>query len=192
MMEDIVAKKLDSTFNDSKLRYQKWHSGTSYRYDFADWELSGDINYNIAGSFGAYLLRQYGVDFYKKLFATRSSPSMPAADSRAKSLNILDEALKSYGGISLGRALQRWGASIAMLPASTAPHGFGYPSKSSGGFEFEAFDGNSYKSYRKLPTSAPSSLFAHGHFPFLRQTSSYTYTETFTVPPKVSVSIIVK
>jgi hypothetical protein len=191
MMEDIVAKKIDPIFNDSKLRYTKWHNGTSYHYDFAHWKLGGDINYNIAGSFGAYLLRQHGVDFYKTLFATRSDSSV--SGSHAKSLNILDKAIKSYNGNGLGRALQRWGASIAMFPANASPEGFGYPDRiNDNGFTFEAFDGSDYKQHRALPTSSPASLSAHGHFPFLRKALSDTYTESFVVPSNVSVTIVVK
>ncbi|MDR1614079.1 MAG: hypothetical protein LBS26_00720 [Campylobacteraceae bacterium] len=190
MMEDIVAKKIDSTFNDVKFRYIDWHEESDYRYDFADWSLSGDTNYDVAGSFGAFLMRQHGINFYKALFATRSSSG---STDHEKSLNILDKAIKSYNGEGLGRALQRWGASIAMFPSSSSPSGFGYPARNSdNGFTFEAFDGNSYKPYRKLPTYSPASLYAHAHFPFLRKTAGYTYSEQFIVPPKVSVSIVVK
>jgi hypothetical protein len=197
MMEDIVAKKLDTEFNDSKLRYERWHNETmnNYKEDFAYWELNGDRNYNIAGSFGAYLLRQHGVEFYKKLFATRSDNSI--TDPHVKSLNILHKAIKPYNNKGLGQALQRWGASIAMFPANASPKGFGYPYKYSSGFEFDAFDGNEYKKFRKLPTEY-TSLAAHGHFPFLRKATDdednddSTYTETFTVPSKVSVSIVVQ
>jgi hypothetical protein len=198
MMEDIIAKKIDNEFNDAKFRYIDWHKESDYRYDFADWSLGGDRNYDVAGSFGAYLLRQHGVEFYKTLFKTRGDSSANCGESntpacRLRSLKILDKAIKTYNGEGLKRALSRWGASIAMFPSNASPNGFGYPVKYSGGFEFEEFDGSAYKQYRTLPTSSPASLPAHGHFPFLRKGSSGgSYSETFSVPPNVSVSIVVK
>jgi hypothetical protein len=199
MMEDIVAKKIDNEFNDAKLRYIDWHNNTLYRYDFADWRLSGDANYDIAGSFGAYLMRQYGVEFYKTLFKTSSGSSTYCGEAntpvcRLRSLNILDKAIKTHSNNEgLGRALQRWGAGIAMLPYNASPNRFGYPRLNDpNGFEFEEFDGSAYKQYRRLPADSPASLNAHGHFPFLRKTTNNTFTETFIVPRNVSVSVIVK
>jgi hypothetical protein len=197
MMEDIVAKKLDSTFNDVKFRYIDWHEETSYNNDFANWCtpdnnwcFGGDQSYDIAGSFGAYLLRQHGIAFYKELFATRSSSG---SDLHARSLNILDKAIRTYNSSGLGRALQRWGASIAMFPADANLTGFGYPARNNdNGFNFEAFNGNDYKQYRALPTYSPASLAAHGHFPFLRKETNNIYATELTVPAGVSVSIVVK
>ncbi|MDR1976042.1 MAG: hypothetical protein LBQ18_03525 [Campylobacteraceae bacterium] len=185
MMEDVLSKKISSAFNDVRLRYKDWLKEPLYHCDFKKWEeCNGDsvYSYSVAGSFGAFLLRQYGIDFYKTLFRTSSSSS----------LNVLNEAIKKSDNRGLPHALRNWGASIAMFPTSVKPEGFGYPALKDGGFELEAFDGNDYKSYRKLPISSPSTLAAHAHFPFLRKSSNYAYEETFTVPKGVSVSVIVK
>jgi hypothetical protein len=190
MMEDVVAKKIDSTFNNVKLRYVQWHKDTLYGHNFADWITNDDSDdsYDIAGSFGAFLLRQHGIDFYKTLFTTTGD-----LFASNKSLNILNKAIKKYNGEGLGRALQRWGASIAMLPADNSPKGFGYPERNDiNGFYFEEFDGNTYKNYRSLPEKSPNTLEGYAHFPFLRKTINYTYTEQFIVPPNVSVSVIIQ
>jgi hypothetical protein len=190
MMEDIVAQDIDSTFNNVKLRYVQWHKDTLYGHNFADWitDDDSDDSYDIAGSFGAFLLRQHGVNFYKTLFTARSDLS-----ASNKSLNILDKAIKEYNGEGLGRALQRWGASIAMLPANESPKGFGYPMRyDNNDFYFEGFDRNDYKKYRTLPEKSPETLEGYAHFPFLRKPIGNTYTEEFTVPSNVSVSIIVQ
>ncbi|MDR0580061.1 MAG: hypothetical protein LBG21_05605 [Campylobacteraceae bacterium] len=195
MMEDIIAQEIDPMFNDVEKRYKKWHNNSLYGQNLADWEKNSnsDGNYNVAASFGAYLLRQYGTDFYKELFQTKSDSSISESNTNAKSINILDEAIKTFNGEGLGHALQRWGASIAMLPADKSPKGFGYPSKNdNNGFYFEEFDGSVYKQYRSLPQSSPSILEGYAHFPFLRKAMGYTYTEKFTVPSNVSVSIIVQ
>ncbi|MDR1976041.1 MAG: hypothetical protein LBQ18_03520 [Campylobacteraceae bacterium] len=199
MMEDVIAKKISPTFNDVRMRYKEWLEKSLYDCDFTSWKKENEgedckgnsiNNYSVAGSLGAFLLRQYGISFYKKLFETRSDSSV--SGDIAKSLNILDKAIKSYDSGGLSHALRNWGAGIAMIPTSDAPQGFGYPYRNDSGFELEAFDGNDYKSSRSLPTSPPSILAARAHFPFLRKPSSYTYAETFTIPRGVSVSVIVK
>jgi hypothetical protein len=201
MMEDITAKKIDGTFNDVKFRYIDWHNKTLYRYDFSKWlDFSGDDrSYDIAGSFGAFLLRQYGTDFYKTLFQTHSNLSIMDADedkkTRKRSLDILDRAIKQYdSGGGLLRNLRHWGASVAMFPYDASPKGFGYPRRyeSGSGIEFEEFNGADYKQYRRLPTSSTYTIEPHGHFPFLRKTMNSTFTESFSVPPQMSVSVVVK
>ncbi|MDR1976045.1 MAG: hypothetical protein LBQ18_03540 [Campylobacteraceae bacterium] len=188
MMEDIVAKKI--SYNGVGGRYKSWLNASLYHLDVTEWMYADSRSYDIAGSFGAFLLRQHGTDFYKTLLKTRSDLSIN--DTHAKSVNILDKAVKAYNGEGLGLALRNWGASIAMFPISATPQGFGYPARSDNGIELEAFDGSVYKQYRNLPTSSPLTLTAHAHFPFLRKTSSATYKETFIVPKGVSVSVIVQ
>jgi hypothetical protein len=198
MMEDIAAKKIGTSFNDVRFRYTAWLKESLYRYDFSDWDAyGGDNSYDIAGSFGGFLLRQYGTDFYKTLFQIDSNLSIIGVNedetARERSLDILDRAIKQYdneGGLT--RALRHWGASIAMLPYDASPKGFGYPYKNSGNFEFEGFDGDSYRQYRILPKSSSMTIYPHGHFPFLRKTTSNTFTETFKVPPQMSVSVVVQ
>jgi hypothetical protein len=180
MMEDVISSKI--SYNDVSGRYTYWLKTPLYQQDFANWD--GEVSsYAVAGSFGAFLLRQYGIDFYKTLLRESGS-----------SLNTLDAAIKKYNNDGLTKALRNWGASIAMFPAATAPKGFGYPARDNdNGFNFEAFDGSTYKQYRKLLTYSPSSLAPHAHFPFLRKpTASYTYNEQLKVPSGVSVSIVVK
>ncbi|MDR1976046.1 MAG: hypothetical protein LBQ18_03545 [Campylobacteraceae bacterium] len=178
MMEDVVAKQI--SHNSVSSEYTNWLRAPLYHCDFAKWGACGD-SYSVAGSFGAFLLRQYGIDFYKALLGMGGS-----------SLDVLHKALSPYNNEGLGLALRNWGASIAMFPSSDAPEGFGYPARSDNGVELEAFDGNVYKQYRNLPDSSPSVLEAHAHFPFLRRTTDYIYEETFLVPEGVSVSVVVQ
>jgi hypothetical protein len=191
MMEDIISKKIGPDFNDAREGYINWIYKSLYNCDFSQWGDCGDsINsYSVSNSFGTFLLRQHGVDFYKTLFTTYGDNINNAHD---RSINILDKAIKSYNGKGLTLALQRWGASIAMLPTN-APMGFGYPAKNdNNGFVFDAFDGNYYAKYRQLPSFSPSMLLSYSHFPFLRQTRDNTFTEFFTVPSNVSVTVVVK
>ncbi|MDR1461108.1 MAG: hypothetical protein LBI78_05635 [Campylobacteraceae bacterium] len=180
MMEDVIAGNI--SYNTASSRYASWLRSPLYQRDFTDWIYLDANSYAIAASFGSFLLRQYGIDFYKTLFKTNGS-----------STNVIDNAIKVYDSGGLAKALRTWGASIAMLPALTAPKGFGYPARSNdNGFNLEAFDGNAYKSYRTLPTSSPATLAPRTHFPFLRRAANGIYEELFRVPSGVSVSIVVK
>jgi hypothetical protein len=177
MMQDVIADKI--SLNVASGRYGSWISAQLYQQDMTDWKYS---SYNIVSSFGSFLLRQHGIDFYKTLFRTNGS-----------SMDALDNAIKVYDSGGLAKALRNWGASIAMFPAATAPKGFGYPARvNDNGFNLEAFDGNAYRQHRKLPTSSPATLAPNAHFPFLRKTEKNIYNESFVVPKGVGVSIVVK
>ncbi|MDR3177407.1 MAG: hypothetical protein LBT96_00330 [Campylobacteraceae bacterium] len=191
MMEDVLSNMISTTYSDTIDRYSSWiKNATFYNVDFSNWK-SESSYYDITASFGAFLLRQYGVEFYKNLFITHSDPSISKA--KLKSLNILDKVIKPYNNSGgLGRALRHWGASIALLPYNASPSGFGYPRKISGGFTLKEIDGNSYINTRKLPTSSPSVLRPHANFPFLRRATNGIYKESFVVPQNVSVTIVVK
>jgi hypothetical protein len=174
MMEDVIADKI--SHNAASGRYRNWLRTPLYHCNIG--EGACDV-YAMGGSFGAFLLRQHGIDFYKTLLRANGS-----------SMDVFATALKNYGGLEL--ALRNWGASIAMFPAVTAPKGFGYPARNNdNGFNLWAFDGNSYKSSRTLPISSPKSLAPNAHFPFLRTTGNI-YNESFVVPKGVSVSIVVQ
>ncbi|MDR2790290.1 MAG: hypothetical protein LBB59_04890 [Campylobacteraceae bacterium] len=199
MMEDIAAKKIDTSFNGIKGRYTDWLDGPLYRYNFSEWgAYGGDNSYDIAGSLGSFLLRQYGTDFYRTLFQTSSDLSITGVNTnettRKRSLDVLDRAIKQYDSGGLRSAVRHWGASIAMLPYDASPTGFGYPRRyeANSGVEFEEFNGADYKQYRKLPTSSSQTIYPYGHFPFLRKTTNNIFTERFSVPPQVSVSVVVQ
>ncbi|MDR0580059.1 MAG: hypothetical protein LBG21_05595 [Campylobacteraceae bacterium] len=193
LTEDLFSSLIhdNSIYNQGISRYYLWLKNSSnFNIDFANW-VYGDVNsYNTAGSFGAYLLRQHGVNFYKKLFQTHGNPS--ATTLLKNSLNILDKTIKNFDSKGLEGALQHWGAGISLLPPNQSPKGYGYPSLKQDGFELPYIDSESYRSTRKLPTSSPATLNAHAHFPFLRKTSQNIFKESFTVPRNVSVTVIVK
>jgi outer membrane murein-binding lipoprotein Lpp len=187
MMEDAIAGKI--SYNAASSRYAGWLNALLYNCELK-WGACSD-NYAVSSSFGAFLLRQYGINFFKTMLQMRSNLSIN--DSHARSIDLLDRSIKVYDNGGLAKALRNWGASIAMLPAATAPKGFGYPARNNdNGFNLEAFDGNSYRSYRKLLTASPATLAPTAHFPFLRKTTSNIYNESFVVPKGVGVSIVVK
>jgi hypothetical protein len=195
MMEDVIGNKIADGFNDVRdSNYRGWLSAALYNCDFTNWNNCNSQNvysYHTAGSFGAYLLRHYGIGFYKSLLKY-PVPRPLSINDRQNSIALLDSAIKEANGEGLARAVQRWGAGIALFPAASSPAGFGYPSRTELGFTLSAFDGDSFKSIRTLPTSQPSTLNGYGHYPLKRNITTYQYEETVAVPSGVSVTVIVK
>ncbi|MDR3346791.1 MAG: hypothetical protein LBS73_06415 [Campylobacteraceae bacterium] len=195
MMEDVISSQIAPDFNDIRDgNYHNWLSGAHYNCDFTDWENCGTqlVNsYHVAGSFGAYLLRQHGIGFYQNLLKY-PMPRPLSINDRSNSITLLNNILKTLNGEGLGRAVQRWGASIALFPATSSPSGFGYPEKIDGSFSLGAFDGNNFQFIRKLPTLQPSTLKGYSHYPVKRNITTNQYEETVAVPSGVSVTVIVK
>ena len=141
------------------------------------------FGYDVNGSLGAYLVRQYGVGFYKQLLSNTTSTD---------SLQVLGNAIQQAGGPTLPVAVQRWGANIALLPADS-PGGFGWPARTEQGFTLAAINGSSLASSRVLPTTVPVNLNARGHFPFLRQPDAQgTYQEQLRVPAGSTLTAVVR
>ncbi len=187
MMEDVVGLRLDPAYHSLRdTRYAQW-LGANFNCGFIQaWDdtvTSSCFSYSHAASFGAYLLRHLGVDFYKNLLRDTSSPD---------SVAVLDHAIRQAGGQGLSAALRDWGTNLALLPAGSSPRGFGYPLRADGGYTLPAVDGPAYAASRRMPRTAPATLMPAGHFPVLRTPSASNYSESISVPKGTSLSIIVR
>ena len=187
MGEDIVAQRVTPGFNSiASGRVPSWLSRSGFNCDPAAWSADTAapcFGYDVNGSLGAYLVRQYGVGFYKQLLSNTTSTD---------SLQVLGNAIQQAGGPTLPVAIQRWGANIALLPADS-PSGFGWPARTEQGFTLAAINGSSLASSRVLPTTVPVNLNARGHFPFLRQPDAQgTYQEQLRVPAGSTLTAVVR
>lgn len=187
MGEDIVAQRVTPGFNSiASGRVPSWLSRSGFNCDPAAWSADTAapcFGYDVNGSLGAYLVRQYGVGFYKQLLSNTTSTD---------SLQVLGNAIQQAGGPTLPVAVQRWGANIALLPADS-PSGFGWPARTEQGFTLAAINGSSLASSRVLPTTVPVNLNARGHFPFLRQPDAQgTYQEQLRVPAGSTLTAVVR
>ncbi|WP_447914781.1 M30 family zinc metallopeptidase [Delftia acidovorans] len=187
MGEDIVAQRVTPGFNSiASGRVPSWLSHSGFNCDPAAWSADTAapcFGYDVNGSLGAYLVRQYGVGFYKQLLSNTTSTD---------SLQVLGNAIQQAGGPTLPVAVQRWGANIALLPADS-PSGFGWPARTEQGFTLAAINGSSLASSRILPTTVPVNLNARGHFPFLRQPDAQgTYQEQLRVPAGSTLTAVVR
>ncbi|WP_047218547.1 MULTISPECIES: M30 family zinc metallopeptidase [Delftia] len=187
MGEDIVAQRVTPGFNSiANGRVPSWLSRSGFNCDPAAWSADTAapcFGYDVNGSLGAYLVRQYGVGFYKQLLSNTTSTD---------SLQVLGNAIQQAGGPTLPVAIQRWGANIALLPGDV-PSGYGWPARTDQGFTLAAINGSSLASSRVLPTTAPVNLNARGHFPFLRQPDAQgTYQEQLRVPAGSTLTAVVR
>lgn len=187
MGEDIVAQRVTPGFNSiANGRVPSWLSHSGFNCDPAAWSADTAapcFGYDVNGSLGAYLVRQYGVGFYKQLLSNTTSTD---------SLQVLGNAIQQAGGPTLPVAIQRWGANIALLPGDV-PSGYGWPARTEQGFTLAAINGSSLASSRVLPTTVPANLNARGHFPFLRQPDAQgTYQEQLRVPAGSTLTAVVR
>jgi Peptidase M30 len=109
--------------------------------DYANWptSLGNTTNYyNIGGAFGAYLNRRYGLAMVKGL-ATNCNDG--TSTGTVSSYVCLDALIKTNGGAGFAEDYARFGASVfARIAATAQPAGYGFPSKTDGGYTYSAFD----------------------------------------------------
>lgn len=140
------------------------------------------VSFPVQGAFGAYLLRHYGLAFYRDLLRNMSSTD---------SWEVLNDAIRQAGGPGLTVALRRFSAAIALLPAGTSPPGYGFPERRESGYTLVPLDG-SLDADTPLPGSLPEQLVPHGFFATARPNMRGTYLETITVPPGTALSVVVR
>lgn len=190
MMEDILNPQIVSTYNDIRdSRLPGWFASginncslTTYNDSTTD----SCFSYSIGGAYGAYLLRQYGIDFYKTLLQSTSSNSITALDAAIKA---------SDSSASFATSVKRWGAAIALLDSSVLPSGYGYPAKTvtvgSSSWTLPAFSGSSFSSYRKISSSLPSSLKAYAHAAQTFSASGSSFSRTVSIPANTTLTVVV-
>ncbi|GHD68343.1 hypothetical protein GCM10007350_33370 [Jeongeupia chitinilytica] len=190
MMEDAISQKLDPSYNPIRdSRFPGWLQNGGYNCALTSWNDNNGSNcfsYSIAGSFGGFLLRQYGLNFYLTLLNSAVSTD---------SVRLVDASIRVNGGLGFSDAFRRWGTSIALMPAAGTPLSFGYPARSDNGglMTLPALNGPDYTSMRAagLPKVLPTTLKAYSHFPVVRTNLAATYSENVTVPPGTTLSVIV-
>jgi hypothetical protein len=188
MTEDCVSSYIDPAYHAIRdTRFKAWLSSGVFNCDITKFgnDCGTNINgYSAAGSFGAYLLRQYGVPFYRNLLNETRGRTQP---------DIITGALQRTTGdntLTFSRALQRWSASLAKLPATNIPTGFGYPGRTDGNYSLIPFDGTQYPV--AMPYAAPSTLVGYGIYPARQRVTSDTYSHNLPVPAGVTLTVVVK
>jgi hypothetical protein len=191
MMEDWSSFNIDPSHNairDSRYGFYLGYKGAgSYNCALTEWNPMGDTceSYAVVGSFGGYLNRQLGLDFYKTLL--NSSGIKDSSD-------ILNTAIKAYRPASgIGQELRRFtAASGALIPLGAGIADYSMPARNEGGFSLPAIDPLAVSGgHRIVPQAVPPYLEAQASFPVIRQRVSGTYSETVRVPAGTTLSVVI-
>jgi preprotein translocase subunit SecB len=67
---------------------------------------------------------------------------------------------------------------------------YSFPSRAEGGFTLPSIDPSTM--VRLLPSASPGILLGYASFPVARSNVASTYQETVTLPPGVTLSVIVQ
>lgn len=187
-MEDIVNPQIVSNFNDTlAMRFPGWLANGLNNCSLIEYQESGNcFSYDIGATYGAFLLRQYGLDFYKTLLTSNEHDSITA----------LDKAIKaSDSSSSFANSVQRWGAAIALLDSNMLPKGYGYPSRtvSVGAYTWTipAINGPDYANYRRISPMLPHQLKAYAHAAQSFTQNHTTFTRKVKIPAGTALTVVV-
>ncbi|MCA3186027.1 hemagglutinin [Cupriavidus sp.] len=187
MVEDFVSQRLLQNYNEVRdSRLPQYLSTPHYGCNLLQWPQSRDIcdGYAVWGAWGGYLNRQLGMAFYRNLLNDRTNQSSEA---------VLDAAIRSVRPDSgMVPEMRRWSATVgAMIPAAGLPSGYGYPERTDTGYPLPDIDLQTLVDKRKLPTSTAAPLAGYSMFPVVRRGVVGTFSETVTVPPRTTLSVVV-
>jgi len=190
MVEDFTGDIIDPTNNiirDARFYSYITENGGMYNCNLTTWDTYNRAcdPYAVAGSFGGFLNRQLGIDFYKNLLTSRAS---------ADSLRVLDSAIGSASGNSgFAEQFRRFTAtSGSLMPALGVPAGYGFPARAERGFTLPVIDPRRLLARRTLLQTVPETLAPYASVPVVRQSVNGVYQETVAVPPGTLLSVVVQ
>lgn len=189
MMEDWVSFNIDPTYNsvrDDRFKaYLTYNGHGSYTCGLTTWDPADATcdSYTTNGSFGGFLNRQLGLNFYKTLLNDRNATA---------SIDILNDAIKqTRPDSSVAQELRHFTvAAGAQVPLAANMTQYGFPARAEGGFTLPSIDPSSLTRY--LPSASPGILLGYASFPVVRAHVTNNYQETVTLPPGVTLSVIVQ
>lgn len=188
IMEDAASFALDATYNAARdERVPSYLSSGSFNCALQDFGgVSAECNgagYSVSGSFGAYLLRQNGMPFFKNLLTQNVTSSEAALQAAIKSTKPTS---------SIGAEMAKFATStISLMSSAAAPSGFNFPQLISSSFDIPLIDIKGRGMTRKLPTTAPTVLKAYGNFPLVRKSIVGVFNETVRLPAGTTLSVVI-
>jgi len=190
MMEDWVSSALGQGFNairDTRFPSYLGYGGKgSYNCSVTDWTPMGASceSYAVNGSFGAYLNRQFGLDFFTSLLNGGA-----AGDSSAL-LNAAIQARRAESGI--GQELRRFSAAAsALVPLGAGIAEYSLPARFDSGLSLAGIDPAAFGASRRLPTAVPAMLQPLGSFPVTRMRVQGVFEEVVRVPARTTLTVVV-
>lgn len=186
MIEDFVSQRLLTGYNEIRdRRVPEYLSTPMYGCNLLSWPKTGEVcdGYAVWGAWGGYLNRQLGMPFYRNLLNDTAHTT---------SGTVLDAAIRSVRPESgTVPEMRRWAATIgALVPAAKVPAGFGYPARTDAD-QLPEIDLQTMVDKRKLPASAAGPLQGWSMLPVVRRGIRGTFSETVTVPPRTTLSVVI-
>lgn len=188
IMEDAASLALSLTYNSARdERIPSYLASGSFNCALKDFggtsAVCNGAGYSVSGSFGAYLLRQNGIPFFKNLLTQHTTDSEAA---------LLTAIQSSKPASSIGSELAKFSvATIPLMSAAAAPAGFNFPQLTSANFNIPVIDIKAVGTHRTLPTTAPTVLKAYGNFPIVRKSISGVFNETVRLPAGTTLSVVI-
>jgi hypothetical protein len=182
IMEDAASAAIDPSFNPIRdVRLPDYLDFGSGNCALMAWVSVGGTcdGYAVNGSFGGFLLRHLGTDFFKQMLTT------PGTDSEG----VLKTAI-STESTTLGEQLRRFAVTTSGLLPPTAPAGYGYPGRLEDGFTIPNIDLTGYT--QTIPLTSPSTLAAYGNFMVQRTDVNGTFSATVRVPVGSTLSVLIR
>lgn len=172
--------------------HAQWLQRGSYNCELTVYSYgSACSSYDVGGSFMLYLMRQYGLSFYRDL--VNSYP----ADNREQAIAQLDRVIRLHdpeAGFAI--ALRRWGAAAALIDVTRSPARYGYPQRVETVAELDyvlkALNGPNYAAARTLPAGLPPTLQPYAHAPLHIPVTGTSVSRTVILPPHASLTVVVQ
>ncbi|MFM0013423.1 hemagglutinin [Paraburkholderia sediminicola] len=188
MMEDWVSFNIDNTHNAVRdgryLSYVGWQGQGSYNCSLNVWTPMGTDcdSYSVAGTFGGFLNRQLGLNFYKALLTNKN---------KTASMDILNDVLNQFSpGMTVALELRHMTATVeGQIPLSAGFADYSFRQRAEGGFTLPQIDPSALA--RNISAAVPGVLQGLASFPVQRSSVSGTYQETVRVPPGTTLTVVV-
>lgn len=187
-MEDFLSGIIAPGYNPIRdVRLADYYRYSDYNCNLMQFTGFGATceSYAVSGTFGGFLNRQLGLNFYRDLLTRQVSGSKAVLSAAIAGTNT---------GWTFDKALVNWRASTnSGMPLNKTPQQFGYPAWTDSTYSLPEIDpsATTYSTLRKLPATAPSLLQSYGSFIAPRSATNGVYSDKVRVPAGVTLSVVV-
>jgi hypothetical protein len=154
MSEDIVVPAVtgyDKVLNSRLPKYLLSGANVSLN----NWPMLSSSHYNMGAAFGAFLNRRYGLSVYQQLITGCTATTA----LKTNAYDCLNSLIVKNGGTGITEELGKMGATVfSRASASNALPGYGFGSKTSGGYTLMGFDLSGYTLADSLPMTSYGSM----------------------------------
>jgi len=198
MGEDIVSRTLirdasGQPFNAVVTAQLPKYLNTGGGLSLVDWPVISKASghYGMAGGFGAYLNRQYGLGIFKN-----ANKECTDSTSLYNSWVCLDTLIKKHGGVSAAESFNQYGTAVFSLSSGQGPSSkFSFMAREEDGYVLPAVDLRAYRAYRP-GRAAATPIWSATTQTYLTERLNlgiFLFTRrSIVVPPKTHLSVTVQ